>query len=259
MEFKLAGKTALVTGASRGIGLAVVQALTAEGVRVAAGARTTSDALLEATPLVRRTDLTSAEQNAEFAEWALAELGGVDLLVNNVGGSPARTDGFLAISDEEWQHTFELNFFSAVRTTRAALPSLIERRGAVVNIGSVNSRLALPRLIDYAASKAALVNFGKALSEEFGGQGVRVNTISPGPTRTAIWTADDEMAAGWAKSLGVSHEEFLAQVPQATGLNTGKFAEPEEIATLVVLLASGRVPNMNGSDIVLDGGMLKEA
>ncbi|MER7076947.1 NAD(P)-dependent dehydrogenase, short-chain alcohol dehydrogenase family [Saccharopolyspora antimicrobica] len=258
MELKLEGKTALVTGASKGIGLAVVQALAAEGVQVAACARTTSEALAEATPLTRQADLSDAGQTAEMVEWALGELGGIDLLVNNVGGSPARTDGFLAISDEEWQHAFELNFFSTVRTTRAALPSLLERKGNIVNIGSVNSQLALPRLIDYSAAKAAMTNFAKSLAEEYGEAGLRVNTISPGPTRTAVWTSSDGMASGLSRSAGIDHEEFVSQVPAMTGLNTGKFTEPEELAVLVVLLASGRVPNMNGADLVVDGGMLKQ-
>lgn len=258
MELELKGKTALVTGASKGIGLAVVQALAEEGVHVAACARTTSAPLAEATSLTRQADLTSPEQTAEMMDWALAELGGIDLVVNNVGGSPARTEGFAEISDDDWQHAFELNFFSAVRTTRAALPSLLERRGSIVNIGSVNAKLALPRLIDYSAAKAALVNFGKSLAEELGEAGVRVNTISPGPTRTAVWTSTDGMASGLSRSAGMDHEEFVAQVPAMTGLNTGRFTEPEEVAVLVVLLASGRVPNMNGSDLVLDGGMLKQ-
>lgn len=258
MDFKLSGTTAVVTGASKGIGLAVTKALVAEGVKVAAGARTTNEELLDATPLVKQVDLASADGPSRFVEWARTELGGIDLLVNNVGGSPARLGGFLSVSDEDWQYTFDLNFFSAVRSTRAALPSLIERGGTVVNIGSVNSRLALPRLIDYAASKAALANFSKALAEEFGEQGVRVNTISPGPTRTAIWTAEEGMGADLARGAGLSLDEFIDQVPTATGLSTGKFTEPAEIASLVVLLASRQLPNMSGSNIVIDGGMLKE-
>ncbi|RBQ20654.1 3-oxoacyl-ACP reductase [Spongiactinospora rosea] len=258
MELKLKGKTALVTGASRGIGLEIVQALAEEGVQVAACARTASEPLSEATSLTRQVDLTSPAQATELVNWALGELGGIDILVNNVGASPARTDGFLAISDDDWQHAFELNFFSAVRTTRAALPSLLERRGTIINIGTVNSRLPLPRLMDYSAAKAALASFGKSLADEVGEAGVRVNTISPGPTRTAVWTASDGMAAGLAKSAGMDHDEFLAQVPAMTGMNTGRFTDPAEMAVLVVLLASGRVPNMNGSDLVLDGGMLKQ-
>lgn len=258
MELELEGKTALVTGASKGIGLAIVQALAAEGVQVAACARTTSAPLTEATSLTRQLDLASPAQATEVVDWALGELGGIDLLVNNVGGTAARTDGFQAISDDDWQHAFDLNFFSAVRTTRAALPSLLERRGSIVNIGSVNSQLALPRLIDYSAAKAALASFGKSLAEELGESGIRVNTISPGPTRTAVWTSTDGMASGLSRSAGIDHEEFVAQVPAMTGLNTGQFTEPEELAVLVVLLASGRVPNMNGSDLVLDGGMLKQ-
>lgn len=258
MKFELSGTTAVVTGASKGIGLAVTQALAAEGVRVVAAARTASEELRTATPLIRQVDLTSREGPAELMEWAREELGGIDLLVNNVGASPARPGGFLSTSDEDWLHTFDLNLFSAVRSTRAALPSVIERSGAIVNIGSVNSRLALPRLVDYAAAKAALANFGKALAEEFGEKGVRVNTISPGPTRTATWSDETAMGGDLAREAGLTMDEFVAQVPEATGLSTGRFTEPDEVATLVVMLASGRLPNMNGSDLVIDGGMLKQ-
>ncbi|WP_017612057.1 SDR family NAD(P)-dependent oxidoreductase [Nocardiopsis salina] len=258
MEFELSGTTAVVTGASRGIGLAVTQALAAEGVNVAAAARNTGEELLAATPLTTKVDLASAEGPSQLMAWAQEELGGIDLLVNNVGASPARPGGFLSTSEEDWQHTFDLNFFSAVRSTRSALPSLLERSGTVINIGSVNSRLALPRLVDYAAAKAALANFGKALAEEFGAQGVRVNTISPGPTRTSTWTAEEGMGGDMAREAGLSMDEFVSQVPTATGLSTGSFTEPEEVASLVVLLASGKLPNMNGSDLVIDGGMLKQ-
>lgn len=95
------------------------------------------------------------------------------MLVNNVGGNPAPVD------DAHWDHVLELNLMSTVRATRAALPSLVERRGAIVNIASANAHFAQPVVVAYAAAKAAMLNLGKALADEFGPQGVRVNTISP--------------------------------------------------------------------------------
>lgn len=251
------GKTAVVTGASKGIGLAVARALAGDGYRVVAGARTISVELKEVTPLTFATDLATAEGPASLIEYALGELGGIDVLVNNVGGGRPTTEGFLSVTDEDWQHTFDLNVLSTVRSIRAALPSLLERRGHVLNIGSVNSRLALPHLVTYSAAKAALANLGKSLAEEFGSRGVRVNTISPGPVRTAVWTEPGSNGETLARRNGLSLGEFVDRIPEMTGLSTGKMAEPEEIGALVVFLASGKVPNMSGSDVVLDGGMLK--
>lgn len=146
---------------------------------------------------------------------------------------------------------------SAVRTTRAALPSLLDRGGAVVNISSVNARQPQPRLVAQSAAKVALSNLGKALAEEFGGRGLRVNTISPGPVRTDLWTSPGGPGEVPAERAGIAREDFTDELPKAVGLSTGRFADPREIGALVVFLASGRVANVSGSDLVIDGGMLK--
>lgn len=126
--------------------------------------------------------------------------GRMDVLVNNLGVTRPRSS-FLDVDDAEWQRVFDLTFFSAVRTSRAALPHLLaDNGGAIVNISSVNARLPFPMVVDYSAAKAALSNLTKALSEEFAPQGVRVNAIAPGPVRTPFWTAPggfaDVAAAG---------------------------------------------------------------
>lgn len=257
MTTKLAGTTAVVTGASRGIGLAITQALAAEGVRVVAGARTPSDELLAATPHVVAVDLAVAGGPERLVEQAVAELGGIDLLVNNVGGNPAPVGGFLSVADEHWEHILELNVMSAVRATRAALPSLLKRGGAIVNIASANAHLAQPVVVAYAAAKAALLNLGKALADEFGPQGVRVNTISPGPVLTPLWTAPGSPGAAMAELMGVSVGELVEQLPAMAGMTSGQMAAPEEVAALVLLLASDAVPSMRGAELVLDGGLLK--
>jgi NAD(P)-dependent dehydrogenase (short-subunit alcohol dehydrogenase family) len=145
----------------------------------------------------------------------------------------------------------------AVRAIREALPSLLEHRGAVVNISSVNARLAQPRLVAPSAAKAALSNLGKALALEFAGRGLRVNTISPGPVWTDVWTSPGGPGDTLARQAGIAPEDLTDQLPAALGVPTGQFADPEEIAALVVFLASGQVPNMSGSDLVIDGGILK--
>jgi NAD(P)-dependent dehydrogenase (short-subunit alcohol dehydrogenase family) len=257
MDLRLTGKTALVTGAGRGIGLAIARALSEEGMRVVGGARSISTELKEITPHTLAVDLSEPAGAAELVDFALAEVGGIDVLVNNVGAPDTRTDGFLAIDDAGWSRVFDTNLFIAVRTTRAALPSIIERRGSVINIGSTNGRLPLPVVIDYSAAKAALLSFGKSLAEEFGPAGVRVNTVTAGPVLTDAWTGDGGIADELAKQAGVSRAQILDDVPTMLGLSTGAPTAVEEVATVVTLLASRRADNINGSEFIIDGGLLK--
>lgn len=257
MQIDLTGTTAVVTGASKGIGLATVRALVEAGAAVVAGARTPGDELQALTPHTLAVDLAVAGGPERLIEHARAELGGIDLLVNNVGGNPAPFGGFLSVSDEHWDHVLELNLMSTVRATRAALPSLLDRGGAIVNIASANARFAQPSVVAYAAAKAAMLNLGKALADEFGPRGVRVNTISPGPVLTPLWTGADSAGAAMAAAAGLTVEQLVEQLPAMAGMTTGAMAAPEEVAALVLLLASGAAPSMRGAELVLDGGLLK--
>jgi NAD(P)-dependent dehydrogenase (short-subunit alcohol dehydrogenase family) len=261
MDLGLNGKTAVVTGASRGIGLTIVRALTSEGVRVVAGARTLTTELKETGALVVTADLATAAGATALAERAMAELGGVDILVNNVGGGEGegQTGGFLCFGDEQWLEAYTLNFLSAVRVTRATLPSLVERGGAIVNISSNGARQPGAGPITYTTAKAALTAFGKALNEEFGPRGVRVNTVSPGPSRTSMWEGAQGYGAELARTLGVPHEELLRALPGQAGMTTGRFVEPAEVATLVVYLASPLAGSIAGADYLIDGGAVKTA
>jgi NAD(P)-dependent dehydrogenase (short-subunit alcohol dehydrogenase family) len=252
-------RLAVVTGAGRGIGLAIVRALVEDGFTVVAGSRTVTDELRAVAPAALEVDLSTPEGPALLVRHAIDRHGAVDLLVNNVAGTSTPAGGFLELDDDAWRYTFDLAFLSAVRATREALPSLLERRGAVINIGSVNARLAQPRLVALSAAKAALANLGTALAEEFAGRGLRVNTISPGPVWTDVWRSDGGPGDALARRAGIAPEDVPDRLPAMLGVTTGRFTEPEEIAALVVFLASGRVPNMSGSDLVIDGGMLKTA
>lgn len=252
MDLDLKGKRAVVTGASRGIGLAIVQALADEGAEVVGGARTISPELAAAATHTVEVDLTTVDGPAKLVDQALSELGGVDILVNNVGGRTVSAAGFLDLDEDGWRKGFDLNFFSAVRAIRAALPSLVENKGAIVNVGSVNGRLAAARLVEYSAAKAALTNLTKALSEEYSPQGVRVSSVSPGAVLTDTWTSPVR-----AEKMGMTVDQLIAKVPSWMGMTTGKIIHPAEVASIVLLLASERVPSAVGADWLLDGGMVK--
>ncbi|MFD2474030.1 SDR family oxidoreductase [Amycolatopsis silviterrae] len=259
MDLQLTGKTAVVTGASRGIGLATVSALIGEGMRVVAAARTITPELKETGAVPVAVDLSAPDGPGRLIEQAVAEFGGLDVLVNNVGGgdSPGQAGGFLSLTDQQWTEMVELNFLAAVRASRAALPHLIERRGAIVTVSSNGARMPHSGPIAYTTAKAALTALGKALAEEFGPQGVRVNTVSPGPVRTALWEGPESYGAELASSMGLSHEDLLAALPAGAGMLTGRLVEPEEVATLITYLASPLAASITGADHLVDAGSVK--
>jgi NAD(P)-dependent dehydrogenase (short-subunit alcohol dehydrogenase family) len=254
MDLKLSGKTAIVTGASRGIGLAVTRELIGEGVRVIAVARGGADELskLGAVPVI--TDLTAPDGPATVVDAAAQTFGELDILVNNVGGVRPRTGGFASVTPQDWSATLSVNFLAAVHVTRLALPLLTAGDGgSIVTISSVNAALPDPLVIDYSAAKAALANFCKALSKEIGPHGVRVNTISPGPVATDLWLG----TGGVAETLAGAANSTPGAVATAAvaGTPTGRFTEPGEVADLVLFLASPRAGNITGADFAIDGGL----
>ncbi|GII78955.1 3-oxoacyl-ACP reductase [Sphaerisporangium rufum] len=259
MDLELQGKIAVVTGAGKGIGLAIARALVREGAHVVAGSRRTTPELAE---LARRgglsaieVDLATAAGPARLVAAALAH-GRLDILVNNVGAVTPRLTGFLDVTDDQWLDCLTLNLMAAVRTTRAALPAMLAAgHGNIVTISSINAFLPDPAVIDYSAAKAALAGFCKALSKEVGARGVRVNTISPGPVTTDLWLGDDGVAATVARAGGGDPATVAEQA--AAEAETGRFTHPDEIADLVLLLSSDRAGNVTGADFVIDGGFTK--
>jgi NAD(P)-dependent dehydrogenase (short-subunit alcohol dehydrogenase family) len=259
MDLNLSGKVAVVTGASKGIGLAIVQALAAEGASVVAGARGGSEelsALAAAGPVHPvAVDLVDPHGPDRLVTEAVATYGGIDVLVNNIGAVRPRLGGFLAITDADWQWSLEMNLMAAVRATRAALPHLLERTpSTIVTVVSVNAVLPDPGVIDYGAAKSALANFSKALSKEFGPRGIRVNTVSPGPVETGLWLGDQGVAATVAAAAGGDAAQVAKH--QAAQAATGRFTRPEEVADVVILLTSRQAGNLTGSDVVIDGGLI---
>jgi NAD(P)-dependent dehydrogenase (short-subunit alcohol dehydrogenase family) len=229
-----------------------------EGVRVVVAARALTDDLsqLAASYPVHPVlvDLTTPDGPSRLVDAAISVFGGLDILVNNVGAVRPRTDGFLSVSDDDWTWSLTINFLAAVRVTRAAVPHLLERGGTIVTTSSVNAFLPGPSVIDYSAAKAALTNFCKALSKEVGPRGIRVNTVSPGPVATALWLGQDGVAATVAHASGTQPDAVANQAADETV--TGRFTQPQEVADLVLLLASDRAGNATGADFVIDGGLI---
>jgi NAD(P)-dependent dehydrogenase (short-subunit alcohol dehydrogenase family) len=259
MDLGLMGRIAVVTGASKGIGLAVTTALVAEGVHVVAGSRSRSSDLarLEDSGLVSfvGVDLATPEGPIALVEQA-ERLGGVDILVNNAGAVTPRPDGFRSVTDDQWYASWTLGVMATVRTTRAAIPQIIRRGGgSIVTVSSVNAFLPDPGVIDYCAVKAALTNLCKSLSKELGSEGIRVNTVSPGPVSTALWLGEGGVAETIAGAGGGSADD-VAKSAAAQSV-TGRFTTPREVADLILFLAGNTSTNVTGSDFTIDGGLIQ--
>jgi NAD(P)-dependent dehydrogenase (short-subunit alcohol dehydrogenase family) len=251
------GKRALVTGGTKGVGEATVAALKAAGARVLTTARARPDSIAEADFI--QADATTAEGCERIAQGAAERLGGLDILVHVVGGSSAPAGGFAALDDSDWKREIDLNLLPAVRLDRLLVPGMIAQgSGVVIHVTSIQDRMPLPQSTTaYAAAKAALSTYSKALSKEVGPKGVRVIRVSPGWVETSAATAlvnrlaaeagTDEQAArqGLMDSLG--------------GIPIGRPAKPEEVGNLIAFLASGRAAAIHGTEIVIDGGTLPVA
>ncbi len=257
MDLELTDKIAVVTGANKGIGLAITKAVAAEGAHVVAGSLTTEnlDGLDRVTPVA--VDLLADDGPASLVRKAVESHGRLDVLVNNVGGVRIRVDGFLATRDEEFEWALRMNFFTGLRATRAALGPMLEQgSGSIVNVASVNAFFQPDgATVDYGVAKAAVVNLSKSLSQEFGPKGIRVNCVSPGQVSTDLWLGEDGVAATFANATGVDADTIRATATAA--IATGRFTTPQEVATLVTMLASDRTANVNGVNYVIDGGLIK--
>jgi NAD(P)-dependent dehydrogenase (short-subunit alcohol dehydrogenase family) len=243
---EFAGRRALVTGGSRGIGAAVAQRLLDGGAAVVTSARNPTEETPKGSTFVA-SDLRSVSGAAGLVERAVAALGGLDIVVNNAGASRVHMGGPAAIPDAEWQDSLDINFLSAVRLVNAALPALTESGpgAAIVNISTGVAKAPLPPLLHYAAAKAALDAYSKGLAKALAPAGIRVNVVTPGPVETPGGT---EVLKTIADAMGAPLAALAANIP------LGRFGDARDIAEAVAYLVSARSQWITGADLEVNGG-----
>lgn len=255
-DLQLSGRRAVVTGGTMGLGAAVVQTLVEAGARVATSARNISAAPLDGVKYIR-SDLTTAEGVAHVAQTVLQAWGGVDIVINVLGGSGTPGGGFAAICDEHWLAELNLNLMSAVRLDRALLPSMLAQgSGVIIHVSSIQRLMPMPESTTaYASAKAALTTYSKSLSREVMPKGVRVLSVAPGWIETE---ASVRLAERLAEQAGTDYEGGQRMVMDSLGgIPLGRPAKPEEVADLIAFLASPRAASISGSEHRIDGGSVK--
>ena len=251
MDLQLDGLVAVVTGASTGIGRATALALAGEGASVVGASRHPPQEDVKGITSVT-VDLASNDGPASVVRRAMELHGRLDILVNNAAMGQISPEP-LDQDDRLWIDTLNLNLLAAVRATRAAMPHLLANGGVIVNVTSVNGRVPAAEAPAYSASKAALLNFGKAISSHYANQGVRVVTVSPGLTATPMWLGADGIAAQ-LEGLGAGEAASIAE-GAATSTPLKRFLTPEEIASCICFVASPRASAVTGTEFVVDGGV----
>ena len=256
-RISLAGKRALVTSGTKGAGAATVSLFRTLGAEVLTTARSPSETMPE--NLFVAADLTTEHGCTAVAEAVQDRLGGVDIVVHMLGGSSAPAGGFAALSDVQWQRELDLNLFPAVRLDRKLLPGMVAQgSGVVVHVTSIQSRMPLPEATTaYAAAKAALSTYSKALSKEVSPRGVRVVRVSPGWIETE---ASVRLAERLALEAGTDYAGGKAMIMSSLGgIPIGRPAKPGEVANLIAFLASDLAAAITGSEHLIDGGTVPTA
>jgi len=243
VDLGLEGKACIVTGATRGIGLATVRLLEAEGARVLAVARSGEDVL--------HADVTEPADAERIVAACVERFGAIDVLVNNAGTSFVRS--LEELSDEDWQSQWDLHVMGPMRLMREAAPLMAARGGGrIVNVcSSAGKRPSLTNPA-YAVTKAAQLSLSRVFADRYAADGVLVNAVAPGAVTSPLWTAPGGLADQAAQARGISHDEALAA--QAAKIPLGRLAEPEEVAAVIVFLCSARASTVTGAAWSADGG-----
>ena len=244
MDLGLEGKACLVTGSTGGIGLETARLLVEDGARVVTCGRSEAPGIGEA--LHVQADLSEVDAPARVVERAVAELGGLDVLVNNVGFAVQAR--FEDVPDEDWDAMWNLNVMGYVRAIRAALPHLRARRGAIVNVSSTAGKRPSGGMPHYSVTKAAVLSLSRLVADLYAADGIRCNAVTPGPTATEAWLGE----GGLADQQGGERDAVLAKV--GAGRPLGRLAQPEEIAAVIAFLASDRASYVTGAAWSADGG-----
>lgn len=257
-DLELNHQRALVTGGTKGIGAAVVDVLREAGAKVLATARSVRDKSPEGGCYIA-ADLSTAKGCAAVAQTVFEQLGGIDIVVNVLGGSSAPGGGFAALDDQQWAKELDQNLMPAVRLDRALLPSMIAQgSGVIIHVTSIQRQLPLPESTTaYAAAKAALSTYSKSLSKEVTPKGIRVVRVSPGWVETEAAVA---MAERLAAQAGTDYEGGKQIIMKALGgIPLGRPAKPKEVADLIAFLVSPRAGAITGAEYVIDGGTVPTA
>jgi len=252
---EFAGKRVLVSGGTKGLGRATVERFLAGGARVITAARAIKDPIKGVEYV--QADLTKPEGGETLAKAALEQMGGIDILAHVVGGSASPAGGFVALTDEHWLAELNLNLLATVRLDRLLIPQMLERgAGVVIHVTSIQSVLPLPEsTTGYAAAKAALRTYSKAISKELGPKGVRVNAVSPGWIMTEA--TGDFLEILRAANGGTIEDARHSVLDALGGIAIGRGAEPEEVADLIAYLAAERAAAIHGAEFVIDGGTIR--
>jgi len=252
-DLELSSRRALVTGGTKGVGAAVVDVLRSASVKVITTARSAPSETIDGVRYFA-ADLSTPQGCAAVAQTVLTEFGGIDIIVDVLGGSSAPGGGFAALDDAEWSKEINQNLMGAVRLDRALLPSMIQQgSGVIIHVTSIQHELPLPEsTIAYAAAKAALATYSKALSKEVTPKGVRVVRVSPGWVETEAAVA---LAERLAREAGTDYEGGKQIIMKGLGgIPLGRPAKPQEVADLIAFLVSPRAASITGTECVIDGG-----